>query len=113
MEPQDPELAKRLKLRRMLTDILGTTGQQETRTYYQPPNSERMRYPAILYERSKIRNRYADNQVYGQTDEYQLTVVDENPDSGIVRAVSLLPGCRHDRHYKADNLNHDVFTIHI
>lgn len=113
MAQTDPGFEKRLRLRRMLTDILGTTGQSETRTYFQPPSSVLMKYPCIIYSRNKIRNRYADDVVYGQMDEYQLTVVDEDPDSTIVRAVSLLPGCRHDRHYKADNLYHDVFTIHI
>ena len=106
-------LGKRMRLRAMLTDILGTTELTETRTYFQPPPSERMKYPAILYSLSRIRNRHADNSVYGQTDEYQLIVVDEDPDSEITRAVSLLPRCRHERRYQADNLYHDVFTIHI
>ena len=115
MEPQDPAQvpAKRLKLRRMLTDILGTTGAQETRTYFQSPGSEMMKYPAIVYERSRIQNRFADDRVYLQSDEYQITVIDENPDSEIVRQVSLLPKCQHDRHFVADNLHHDVFTIYI
>ena len=113
MAQTDLGLNKRIRLQRMLTDILGTTGQTETRTYYQPPSADKMKYPAIIYSLNKIQNRYADNLVYSQTNEYQLIVVDYNPDNEIVRAVSLLPRCRHDRRYKADNLYHDAFTIYI
>ena len=56
-------------------------------------------------------NRYADNGVYSQCDKWEITVIDSDPDSDIVRAVSLMPGCRHDRSYTADNLYHNVYTL--
>ncbi len=37
---------------------------------------------------------------------------EEDPDSVIVEKVSKLPRCRFDRHYTADELNHDVFTLY-
>ena len=79
--------------------------------YFQPPESVRMKYPAIVYQRNRIHNRFADNKVYAQSDEYQVTVIDKNPDSELVRQVSLLSNCQHVRHFTADNLNHDVFHI--
>lgn len=82
-----------------------------TNVYYQPPSTVRMKYPAIVYAREDIDNVFADDSVYAQSHSYQITVIDENPDSEIVDAVSKLPRCRFNRHFTSDNLNHDVFTI--
>lgn len=99
-------MTSQTELQEMLEDILGTE-----HAYFQPPASVEMGYPAIVYWRSKIKNTHADNAVYRQENSYELTVIDYDPDSEIVRKVSQLPRCRHDRHYVADNLNHDVFTL--
>ena len=71
-----------------------------------------MNYPAIVYARKTIDNSYANNSVYKQNYAYEITVIDKNPDSEIVNKVSKLPTCRFDRHFKSDNLNHDVFTLY-
>ena len=49
--------------------------------YYNPPSSVHMSYPAIVFNRSNIGNRFANNAVYGQTYRYEVTVIDEDPDS--------------------------------
>lgn len=100
-------MASRLQLQTELEELLGSRN-----VYFQPPASVRMQYPAIVYSRSNIENRHADNNVYMQSCFYEITVIDEDPDSEIVEKVSKLPACRFDRHYKADNLNHDVFTLY-
>lgn len=79
--------------------------------YYQPPANLRMKYPCICYELVKIRNRDADNAVYGQTFHYSVTVIDTKPDSEMTAAVSLLAKASHDRHFISDNLCHDVFSV--
>lgn len=81
--------------------------------YFQPPASVKMQYPAIVYERSDIQTVYANNDSYLQPLQYSVTVIDKNPDSNIVTRVSKLPYCRFDRHFAADNLNHDVFTLYF
>lgn len=80
--------------------------------YFQPPENIKMSYPAIVYSRNRIDNTFADNSVYKQDCSYTVTVIDKDSDSDIVKKVSLLPMCRHDRHYKSDNLNHDIFTLY-
>jgi hypothetical protein len=80
--------------------------------YFQPPESLKLNYPAIVYKRSDIRNTFADDEVYKQSFQYELTVIDKNPDSEIVNKVSKLPKVRFNRHFQSDNLNHDVFTIY-
>ena len=97
---------RRLELHEILCNLLGTRN-----VYYQPPESVKMKYPAIVYSRYDIVNTPANNSVYKQDRKYQLTVIDPDPDSEIVNKVSLLPMCIFDRHFKSDNLNHDVFTI--
>lgn len=79
--------------------------------YYQTPPNIQMEYPAIIYTRKKIDNKVANNKPYMTTRSYEVTVVDWDPDSPIVDKLALLDGCEHDRHYYADGLNHDVFTI--
>lgn len=100
-------MANRLELHEKLCEILGSRN-----VYFQPPASVRLNYPAIIYFRKDIDNRYADDLVYKQDAAYDVTVIDRNPDSEIVVEVSQLPTCRFDRHYNVDNLNHDVFTLY-
>lgn len=100
-------MGSRLDLQTKLETLLGNQN-----VYYQPPASVRMNYPAIVYSRSNIENRHADDDVYMQAYFYEVIVIDEDPDSEIVENVSKLPGCRFDRHYTSDNLNHDVFTLY-
>ena len=100
-------MATRVDLQNVLEELLGSRN-----VYYQPPESLKMNYPAIVYSRKTIDNSYANNSVYKQNYAYEIIVIDKNPDSEIVNKVSKLPTCRFDRHFKSDNLNHDVFTLY-
>lgn len=71
-----------------------------------------MKYDCIVYERSKIQAGHADNLPYLLHDRYQLTLIYEDPDSDLLHKIASLPMCAHDRHYTANNLNHDVFTLY-
>lgn len=101
-------MASRLQLQTLLEEILGSD-----EVYFQPPASVFMTYPAIVYSLSDIANRHADNKVYTQRNEYQVTVIDEDPDSEIVKKIAMLPMCTFDRPYKSNNLNHSVFTLYF
>lgn len=100
-------MANRLDLQAELEELLGSRN-----VYFQPPASVRINYPAIVYTRSDIDNTFADDSVYMQSHFYEVTVIDENPDSKIVDAVSKLPTCRFSRHFTSENLNHDTFIIY-
>lgn len=101
-------MGKRVDLQKIFEDILGSRN-----VYFQPPSSFRMTYPAIVYERSKIEVRRADNQVYGQYNRYQVTVIDPDPDSEIPGRIAKLPMCSFERHFTSDNLNHDTFNLYF
>lgn len=103
---------KRLELDALLRKVMKDVSGVEN-VYFQPPENLLLKYPAIVYSRSDIRNRPADDVVYSQFTFYDLTVIDKNPDSLLVYAVASLPRCKFGRHYKSDNLNHDTFTIFI
>lgn len=100
-------MESRLELHELLCETLGSR-----HVYFQPPDSVKMKYPAIVYSRSNISNKFANDSVYKQSLAYAVTVIGEDPDSEIVEKVSRLPMCSFDRHFTSDNLNHDVFTIY-
>lgn len=106
-------MGKRLELHEILCGIINITESNgDTHVYFDPPASVKMKYPAIRYSRSNIRNDHADDSVYKQITAYEIVVIDDNPDSDIVEKISMLPMCTFNRHYKADNLNHDAFTLY-
>lgn len=98
----------RLELHELLCQTLGSRN-----VYFQPPESVKMKYPAIVYSRNRIENTSADNVVYKQDVSYTITVIDRDPDSEIVESVSTIPHIMYDRSYIADNLNHDVFRLFV
>jgi hypothetical protein len=100
-------MASRLELHEKLVSVLGTRY-----VYFQPPESVKMKYPAIVYERSDIPNKFANDDVYLQTIKYKVTVVDRDPDSEVVERMSKFKTARFEKHYVVDGLNHDTFTIY-
>lgn len=98
----------RLALHDLLCEKLGSTN-----VYFQPPESVKIKYPAIVYSRNRIENTSADNIIYKQDVSYTITVIDRDPDSEIVERLSKVPRIVYDRSYVADNLNHDVFTLYV
>lgn len=96
----------------ILVDILGTRGQPKSRVYFQPPETIKLKYPCIIYNRSAIDTKHADDKLYNHRRRYTVTVIDPDPDSEILEKILNLPLCRFDRHYTADNLNHDVFNVY-
>lgn len=104
---------KRLEFDEILCSILNITEPDGDRhTYFNPPASVSMKYPAIRYARKKIEKVYANNIAYRSFTPYEVILIDYDPDSPYVEKLLQLPYCEHDRHYYSDNLSHDVFTIY-
>jgi hypothetical protein len=81
--------------------------------YFQPPESVKLTYPCIIYKRGFIERRiFANDKPYQNRLRYTITIVDKNPDSEIPSKVSALPMCIFQRHYTADNLNHDIYELY-
>ena len=76
-------MASRLDLQTFLEEIL-----ESRNVYFQPPESVKMKYPAIVYALDDIENVHADNGV-------------------------SIPTCRFERYYASENLNHWNFSLYF
>lgn len=94
------------KLQKILEDIL-----ESDNVYFQPPAAVKMKYPAIVYHMSSVSVKYANNKPYVQSQGYVLTLITKYPNSKYYYEILCLPYCRFDRHYTANGLNHEVFTL--
>lgn len=98
----------RIDLQNLLEELLGSRN-----VYYQPPDTVKMEYPAIVYSKSKIESTFANNNAYSLKDQYEITVIDKKPDNEVIKKLLGIQYCTYDRHYKSDNLNHDVLTLYF
>ena len=71
-----------------------------------------MEYDAIKYSKKNIYSTYANNSRYYMMDCYEVIVISRRPDNPVIKPLLALPYASYDRHYVADNLNHDVLTIY-
>lgn len=101
-------MARRNDLQENLKTILGSD-----QVYFQPPANVQMVYPCIVYNRDAADTKFAGNGPYLRTKRYQVTIIDQNPDSEIPDKVALLPLCVFARHFVTENLHHDVFSLYF
>lgn len=96
------------ELQTKLVELLGSN-----RVYYQAPESLKMEYPCIRYSKSDIESTHADNVKYSTNNRYELIVIDKLPDNEVIKKILDLPYTSFDRHYTANNLNHDVIIMYF
>ena len=101
-------MADRLDLHSKLEELL-----ESRNVYYQPPESTKMQYDAIKYSKKTTMSTYANGSKYSMKDCYELIVIARKPDHPVIKKLLALPYCSYDRHYVADNLNHDILTIYF
>lgn len=97
---------RRLELDAILRDVLGNN-----HTYFQPPASIDMEYPAIRYSRVAKPSQKADDAIYIDNTTYKLILIDRDPDSEYLSKLLNLPYTRYVNGYQKDGLNHDVIEI--
>ena len=100
-------MATRLELQSKLEELLGSKN-----VYYQPPESMKLNYPAIVYHKAKPEFKRANNNQYLRYNSYTITVIDRKPDNEVIDKLLELPLCSYDRNFKTNNLEHDVLTIY-
>lgn len=101
-------MSRRLKLQEKLEELL-----ENRNVYYQPPDTIKINYPAIIYNKQTIDKRSADDTAYTLTDCYELIVINKLPNDELVNKLLLtFAMVSHDRHYASDGLNHDVLTLY-
>lgn len=102
-------MTKREMLHERLCDILGTRN-----CYFRPPTGLNMKYPCIRYDEVNMNLTFADNKIYRLLKQYELIVIDENPESDIPEKLMecftyIAPG----REYYGDGLKHFPFTLYF
>lgn len=98
----------RMDLQHDLEAFLGSRN-----VYFQPPPNVKLKFPAIVYELSDIDISSADDMNYISRRQYQITIIDANPDTEYVDGfVNTFIGARFSNSFVSDNLNHYVFTIY-
>lgn len=100
-------MASRVELQSKLEELLACK-----HVYYSSPVNLEMKYPAIRYSKRDIDVKYADDKIYSKMKCYELIVISEKADDPVIDKLLELPYCSYDRHYKTDNLNHDVLTLY-
>ena len=95
-----------------LHQFLKTLFTANPHVYHQRPSSGKLIYPCIVYSLDGYPDGYADNALYFEHRNYQLTVIDPDPDSKLREKVAQLRWCRFVRSFVSDNLNHYVFSIY-
>lgn len=101
-------MGSRLDLQIELEEILGSR-----EVYFQPPESRKLTYDCIIYSRSNIDTRNADNLHYTNNKRYEVTMIYRNPDSDLTdRILNHFQYSSFERHFTNDNLNHDVVSIY-
>lgn len=98
----------RLDLQTKLEELLGSRN-----VYYQPPESIKMSYPAIVYFKAAIVNRHANDTVYNSRTRYEIIVIDKRPDNEVINKILDLSLSSYERSYRSDNLNHDVISLYV
>lgn len=101
-------MASDQKLQSKLEELLGNRN-----VYYQPPAAHQMGYPCIRYSKKRVEHDYANDSKYKRKNCYEIIVIDRLPDNDVIDKLLELPYCSYDRHYTADNLNHDVLTLYF
>ncbi len=72
-----------------------------------------MVYPAIRYSKDDAITEFANNKPYLHKIRYLATYIDKDPDSIIPGKLAMLPMCVFSRHYVADGLNHDAYSLYF
>lgn len=101
-------MASRLKLDAELRELLGSNN-----VYFQPPEGYKMRYPCIVYTKTRTNTEYANNMAYHNRNRYGVTVIDPNPDTDIPdKILNHFMLCEADRYFISDTLNHYSFELY-
>lgn len=82
--------------------------------YYNPPESLKLKYPCVICSLESDRPEYADDTRYKNMNRYNLILITNGTDNGIMRETLLkLPYCSFDREYFSNNMCHDSLTIYF
>ena len=69
-------MSSRLNLHEELCELQGNRN-----VYFNPPETVKLSYRCIVYSRTGVFTSAANDKTYKKMNEYQLIIIDSNPDS--------------------------------
>lgn len=100
-------MGSRLDLQTELEAVLGSRN-----VYFQPPETLKINYPAIIYNLSGIKTEQANNKKYLLHKRYTVTLVHSDPDNVIQDDIlTKFTYISYDRSFETDNLYHYVYDL--
>lgn len=99
----------RSELQTILRTLLGSD-----HVYFQPPESMKLAYPCIVYERNPGYTNRADNSLYRYQHNYQLTYITDDPETELpVTILKTFESCSYERDFVYENLYHHIFNLYF
>ena len=97
----------RIELQSNLEAVLGSRN-----VYFQPPESLKLKYPAIVYGLADIMTDKANNRNYIRKHRYTVTLIHTDPDNELKDSIlDLFNNISFDRVYASDGLYHYVYDL--
>lgn len=101
-------MASRLELHEELCTLLGSEN-----VYFQPPESEKLSYDAIVYKLEDITSRHANNKNYTNRKRYEVMLITRKADNDLIDSIlEHFPYSIFNRYYIVEYLHHHVFYIY-
>ena len=102
---------RRLKFDEELRDLqIEALGYQHT--YFEPTESVRLQYDAVIYKRSTLNVSRADNHSYTARDVFDVTIISRDPETTLPAVFQWhFARCNPGKFFIRDNLYHFPFTI--
>lgn len=84
-----------------------------SKCYYSPPNGFNLSYPCIIYQLQGNFTQHADNIGYFNARRYNVTIIDEDPDTSLPEKFESIFKYRTlNRVFYSDNLIHFVYELY-
>lgn len=81
--------------------------------YIDPPENIKMNYPCARVRLNAGRIRYADNKAHIFIPSWEIIYISYIPDDEMVNKITYaFSRISYTRHYTADNLHHNSFTLY-
>lgn len=100
-------MESRLKLQDELKQFLPNV-------YFQPPSDIRLVFPCITYSKTSKDTKKANNDTYKSAQEYQITVIELDPDSDLAdRIVAYFQYATFGSYFVVDRLHQTTIKLYF
>lgn len=102
------QLKNREELHEYLCSVL-----ESRHVFFKRPTYIDVEYPAIVYSRINIDEKYANNSKYIKCEEYRVILIEDEAESDICAKFKADDLFKYDREYDESGLVHTVFRVTI